>query len=379
MVYELYHPVEGGVQTWISEVAPRLATHHDITLLTTALRGDEPLVDSRVGLCRVGMNGILPSLHRRNQLSLFRSLWAARGAVWIRKHAAKYDLIYGHVQASELAGVLGAYPLRPVIWHYHGTNHEVLYELFGRKKALLYELFEHIGAKLPFDYCVTSDHYTEQIMLHHFGVNPERISTIWNGVDINKFRPLRSDPVKGLVVSARRLVYKNGIQFLISAMKTVLTNQPRAMLWIAGEGPMKTELMELVELLGLGKSVRFLGQISNKDMPELYNKAEVVVLPSIIEATAIGCLEAMACAKPVIATAVGGIPEVINEGAGFLVKYRQNPSFVDELAQIISLVLTNRQLARLVGEAARERATSLFTWDKTAKALDNLISHRYQQ
>lgn len=373
MVYEVYRPVEGGVQTWISEVIPRLLKNHKVTLLTTRLDGVMSNEHEKFDVHRLGVKGSFSSLLWKGYFTLLRCLWVALAARWIREHVSEYDLVYAHVQASELASVLGAYPLRPVVWHYHGTNHEVLYDLFSTKKAILYELFEHLGARLPFDSCVTSDEYTRNIMLRHFGTQATRIFTIRNGVDVNKFYPTDDLPTKGLIFCARRLVYKNGLQYLIPAMRQVIQQHPTAALWIAGDGPMRSYLEQLVKRLGLSKKVRFLGQVPNRDLPKLYSKAEVVVLPSMIEATSISCLEAMACGRPVLATAVGGVPEIISPGTGFLITFHPNESFINELGDKLSFILSNSELARSVGKAARQRVVSEFTWDITARSVDALL------
>jgi glycosyltransferase involved in cell wall biosynthesis len=371
MVFEVYRPIRGGIQTWISEVIPRLHDHH-VTLLTAKLDGEtEP--DDGVDIRRIGPDGVLSSLLGRGYFTLFRSLWVAQAAAWIRKHVAEYDAVYAHVQASEMAGMLGAYPLRPVIWHYHGTNHEILYELFNVGKAVSYELFEHVGANLPYSYCVTCDDYTKRIMINHFGVTTRRVVTIRNGIDSIRFHPLGNEPVEGSILSVRRLVYKNGLQYVIPAMKTVIRHHPQAVLNIAGDGPMKNELMDLVDRLGLADSVKFLGQVPDSALVPLYNQAEVVVLPSMIEGTPIGCLEAMACGRPVLATAVGGVPETVTSETGFLVSFRPDESFVEELAAKLSFILGNRELATKIGLTARKLVESRFTWDNTAHDVSKLL------
>jgi glycosyltransferase involved in cell wall biosynthesis len=371
MVFEVYRPIRGGIQTWISEVIPRLHDHQ-VTLLTSKLDG-EIQSDDGLDIRRIGLDGVFPALFGRGYFSLFRSLWVAQAATWIRKHIAEYDAVYAHVQASEMAGMLGAYPLRPVIWHYHGTNHEVLYELFNVGKAVSYELFEHVGAILPFTYCVTCDDYTRHMMIDHFGVTKRRVVTIRNGIDSTRFHPIGNEPVDGSILSVRRLVYKNGLQYLIPAMKAVIRHHPKAVLQIAGGGPMKNELMDLVDRLGLADSVKFLGQVPDNELVPLYNQAEVVVLPSMIEGTPIGCLEAMACGRPVLATAVGGVPETVTPETGFLVSFRPDESFVEELAAKLSFILDNRELATMIGLAARKRVESQFTWDKTAHEVSKLL------
>lgn len=373
MVFEVYYPVLGGIQTWISEVVPRL-TGHQVTLLTANLdasvHGFEVNYENPK-ICRIGKKAISSVLMRRGYYSLFRSLWIPQAAYWIRKHISNYDLVYAHVQASEVASIIGAYPTKPVIWHYHGTNHAAMYELFGVRKAILFEFFEHLGAKLPCDGCVTTDDYTKRLMLTHFRATRPTV-TIRNGIDANKFRPTHS-PVNGFIFTARRLVRKNGLQFLIPAMETVVRSHPRTQLSIAGDGPMKDELAAIITGLGLQDHVKLLGRVSHDELVRLYNDAEFVVLPSLTEGIPLTCLEAMACGRPVLATSVGGVPEIIAPRTGFLIPPQTGEGLIRELASQISLMLNDPEMTRRAGRAARGHVLARFTWEHTANSVNELL------
>jgi glycosyltransferase involved in cell wall biosynthesis len=134
-------------------------------------------------------------------------------------------------------------------------------------------------------------------------------------------------------------------------------------LYIAGSGPEENKLKELVKELNIEENVNFLGYISGIKKYSYYKSADVCVFPSIYEAFGIVLLEAMACGKPVVASNVGGIPFVVEEGKTGLLFESGN---VEDLADKIVTILKDEELREKMGEAGRERAKE-FTWDKIAE------------
>ena len=146
-----------------------------------------------------------------------------------------------------------------------------------------------------------------------------RSEVMTNAVDTDRFAPSatpRSGGRRRLVVP-RRLFPKNGVEYLVRAMPLiceVIDAEAR----VVGDGPERDRLTELAAELGVAERVEFLGARSNQEMPALLNDAEVVVIPSLMEATSIAALEAMACGVPVAASGVGGLPEIVDESVGAL-------------------------------------------------------------
>ena len=193
-------------------------------------------------------------------------------------------------------------------------------------------------------------------MLRKAGVAKEKIEFIANGVDLKRFHnaapKLRSElalgnaPVVGFV---GRLVSDKGGAFLIQAAKEVLTAHPAAKFVLVGGGPALEEWKALAGELGIGDRVIFAG--AREDMPEVYASFDVAVLPSLVEALPMCLLEAMASAKPVIATNIGAIPKVVqHEQTGLLLE----PGDVKALAAAIKKLLGDRELAKQLAENGRE-------------------------
>ncbi|MFQ5508910.1 MAG: glycosyltransferase family 4 protein [Leptospirillia bacterium] len=203
------------------------------------------------------------------------------------------------------------------------------------------------------------------------GYPSEHSLYIPNGVDVTRFHPgldpgtLRSRwgvPDGGAVVmAARRMVPKNGMTYLARAAAGFLDEKTRLVL--VGEGEELNEVRRYLDEGGVRDRTMLAGRVANPDMTAYYAASDVVVLPSLKEATSITGLEAMACGRPLVGSNVGGIPELIVDGeTGVLVP----PADPDALAEGIGRVLKNRELRRRMGELARSRVVREFSWEVIA-------------
>lgn len=178
--------------------------------------------------------------------------------------------------------------------------------------------------------------------------------------------PLPFDPPHFLCLG--RLVPDKGFATAIAAFALVLARFPHVRLAIAGDGPLRESLKEQVRALSLGESVHVIGPV--REVQTLLNQATVVVVSSRHnEGFGLVALEAAQMARPVIATRIGGLPEVVlDERTGLLVK-PDNPL---ELAQAMGRLLEDSNLAHSLGQAAYSRARFEFRWDRYVAAYDAL-------
>ena len=155
-----------------------------------------------------------------------------------------------------------------------------------------------------------------------------------------------------------RLVPYKGIEYLVRAFKDVGDEIKGVVLIIAGDGPLKNELKQLVGDLGLN-GVLFVS-VAEEDLPHYYAACDVFVLPSVTRQEAFGVvlLEAMACGKPVIATNVGGVSYVVGE-SGIIVE----PRNTEALSSAISKILSDNEFAKKLGGKARARVEDEFNLD----------------
>lgn len=215
------------------------------------------------------------------------------------------------------------------------------------------------------------------------GCPPKKVFVIPNGVDVERFQPrppnaalrarlnLPADaPLAGIVAALRP--EKNHELFLRVAAR-VLQNVPDARFLVIGDGPRRAMLEGLAADLGISQKVLFLG--TRSDIPELLALMDVHVLTSHMEANPVSILEAMACGKPIVAPRVGSIPETVVEGKhGFL-----SPAGDERhLAEQIVTLLSNRQLAKAMGQAARERVVAHYSLERMVYGYQDLITKIYQ-
>jgi len=209
-----------------------------------------------------------------------------------------------------------------------------------------------------------------------FGVQKEKTIFIPNGVDPQKFSPLidsseikKRHSLQGdlVVLCPRRLEPKNGVRYLVEALPAITKELNDVKFLFVGEGGYKTErktLEEKVRKYGLTNKVIFTGDIPNQEMPKYFAASDIVVLPSLIEATSIAGLEAMASGKALIGTSVGGIPQIIDDGLTGIIVPPRDP---EALSIAILKLLKDDELRIKMGLNARKKVEREFTWDKIAQ------------
>lgn len=209
-----------------------------------------------------------------------------------------------------------------------------------------------------------------------YNIPLDRIITIPPVIDDALFDvPLRSDSSQSdrpLLLYVGRLAPRKGVQFLVRAMPKIVERFPKINLTIVGRGSFEGYLRDLARELGMQDFITFLGFVERKELHKIYASAEVVALPSLFEGVPQVLFEAMAAGKPVIASAVQGIPEIIKHGfSGLLVK----PGSVSSIVNAVTLSLADRNLAKQLGRNARQTISK----DYTGKAIARKILAVYER
>ena len=205
-------------------------------------------------------------------------------------------------------------------------------------------------------------------------ISPDKTSFISNGVDIEKFNPdVGGDKIRDrynirldekIVLCPRRLEPKNGVYHFIKAIPHIIKEIGNVKYLIVGDGSEMNKLKEAVSKLKIANQVIFVGSVVNSEMPKYYAASDIVVLPSLKEATSIAGLEAMASGKPLVGTNVGGIPQIITEGETGILVPPKNP---EALGRAIVYLLTNNEKRIEIGLNARKRVETEFSWEVIAK------------
>ncbi|HIE52686.1 MAG TPA: glycosyltransferase [Armatimonadetes bacterium] len=274
-------------------------------------------------------------------------------------------LLHTHNSAPLFYGPLAAWRARtPVVVH---TQHSKLRPENEKLRRLTRWLSRRVSHFISDAGDVTQD------LVAQLGVPPEKVSTIPNGVDLEAFAPLpdraavRAElglpPDGPLVACVGRLVPVKDHPTLLRAWREVRKAVPTAHLLLIGAGPLQRELEGLARDLQVASSVHFLGQ--RNDVPQLLGLCEAAVLSSRSEGLSVALLEAMAARLPVVATRVGGNPEVVQAGeTGLLVP----PAEPAALAAALRELLQNPARAREMGAAGRARVEAQFSLERMVQA-----------
>ena len=217
----------------------------------------------------------------------------------------------------------------------------------------------------------------------NLGADPEKVLVLHNGVDLNRFKPapkLREETRKKLgihpheivILTVRRLVYKNGIDTLIEAAKIAIKKNSNIIFLAVGTGPDFNEVKAKIDQLGIGKNFKLAGFVSDENLPAYYNAADFFVLPSSSgEGLPLVGLEALSSGLPLVATDVGGIKEVMIKGYGKLVPPRNPEAMAESIIEFSNLQLSNLR------ETLRGIVEKRFSWDtnvdKMVKIYEELI------
>lgn len=184
-------------------------------------------------------------------------------------------------------------------------------------------------------------------------------TVVGNGVDANRFYP-NGESSDQYILFVGRLDYPKGVPDLIQAGKSIVESSETDLI-ITGKGPQRDQLEDLVRELEIEDNVTFTGYVPRDEQIRLYQNATAYVLPSHYEGLPTVLLEAMACGAPVIATKVGGCPEVIEDGVnGLLVA----PGDLSALSDAIETVVNDTELREQLGTNARQTIVDQYTWDK---------------
>jgi len=189
------------------------------------------------------------------------------------------------------------------------------------------------------------------------------IDIIFNGVDCRQFAPASrsfgSRPLR--LLSVCRLIGRKGIDDLIRALPAVKTSLGSVELTVAGAGNLKAGLSALAVSEGVAQDIKWLGAVDHDDLPEIYRRSDLFVLPSHFEGMSNALLEAMASGLPVVVTATGGADELI-DGNGLVVKAGDSAA----LGRAIVDILGDDDKSRVLGARSREIANG-FSWQNVAR------------
>jgi glycosyltransferase involved in cell wall biosynthesis len=200
------------------------------------------------------------------------------------------------------------------------------------------------------------------------GIADWRVVRIANGIDIARFETRAPTNRRRVITMVANLRPGKGHEVLLRAAARMLRRIPDLRFQIVGDGPRRAELEREAAALRVSAQVEFLGH--RADVPQILRDSDVFAFPSFMEASPNAVLEAMAAGLPIVATRVGGIPEVIeHERNGLLVE----PGDAEQLSRALELLLADGDLRRRLGAAGRAKAERRFDVRRNAEELQGLL------
>lgn len=343
----IVHLIDGNVDTAYFRA---IARAHDRSQFPVTIGSLEPAGSLQSAMCALGTRSFALGAHRRSQYgaAVLRLAALLRRERFVILHAHCFDATIVGLFAARLAGA-------EFVFTRHHSDHHV------RAGKRWHTRVDGWCARRARRVIAVSE-ATRRVMTEVEGVPRSRVRVIYNGME-----PLRV-PARETIAEVKqhlgigeqhvilmpgRLHEEKGHRVLFEAVGEVRERLAPCVVLLAGDGPDRAALESEVRSRNLSDLVRFLGQ--RGDMPELLSLASVVVAPSLAESFGFVVLEAMSVGRPVVASATGGIPEIVGDsGAAILVR----PNDPSALGAGIVEVLSNRERAVRMAEAGRGRATA---------------------
>ncbi|PZE20615.1 glycosyltransferase family 4 protein [Paenibacillus xerothermodurans] len=375
-------PHVGGMWQYVSTLKEGLERRGHVVDLFS-MTNSQYLLSSKQGLQQIKINSLVSTkfqqyFHRQwelidpwiKNLEISRSGFALAASYFgIRD----YDVIHAQdvFAARAFQRIAEGIPLVATI---HGSLYQELFSRqhdFGAIRRKYVHDLEHAGSKLS-DCAIMPSHWLANIFQEMYHLDSAQFTVIPNGLDIAAMRhkmmaddspptvaaaaPVKEDQM--IFICPARLVTEKGHRILLEALRTLGQQRQNWLCWIVGDGPLQDKLVAMAEDLSLQSHVQFLGNRS--DVPALLRKADAVVLPSLIDNCPYAILEAMAAGKPVVASAAGGIPEMIEDGCtGVLFPTGDSRA----LSEKLQFILSDRTVVDRMVRNAKQRLMQHHTLD----------------
>ena len=379
-VYRIFPALFGGISTVVYSITRELCKKNDVTIFTTDVYLNGKSIDKyRWGIVEPKVY-YFPVLFRASVGSNI-TVCGFKFVYCVKKMIRNFDVIHLHGYRTFQNIIVHHYAKRnniPYVFQAHGTLPRVI--PWRRLKWFYDTIF---GYQLLRDASkVIALSRVEAEQYRSMGVPKDKIAIIPNGIDLSEYAELPPKGVfkkkfnipedKKIILYLGRIHITKGIDFLVRAYAYLINEMhfKDAVLVIAGpdDGYLK-EVRELTDRLGVSKRVLFTGPLYGRDKLEAYVDSEFYVLPSRYETFPMTILEAYACGKPVIASNIGGLRELVDDGkTGLLIDVGD----VDQLAKAILSLLNNEMDIEEMGSIGRQYVKSNFSIEKVVEKLEKV-------
>ena len=355
----LYEPSSSGHGTHVVSLVKSLK--NDRYRITVVCPSSNVLTIER--LRRAGVTVVpLPISKLRNVRALLRLVRLLK--------REKVHIIHIHGQEAGIWGRIAAWIAGVPVVVYTPQTVDIRQKRFQG----LYYLIERLLASVT-DMLISVNEGDRLRLISEGIISPQKITTIYNGIEVRDFpvgvdigttkRNLGIESERPVVAQIGRLSEQKGPLFLLEAAAQISQVRPDVTFLMVGEGPLRAQIEAQAKELGLSNNLLLPGWRS--DVPAIMSCVDVVVLPSLWEGLPYVVLEAMASAKPVVATAVNGCRELVRHGqTGLLVP----PADSRALAEAVLTLLNDKETAVQMGEHARQLVEKSFSLDRMVGRVD---------
>ena len=355
---DFFLPHIGGVETFGGDLIPALqARGHEVTVVTSSHKADLPAFD-RVGSIPVHRFPMWRAL-RTNDL---RELVSIRQAVSVLKREVKPDITHLHFGATSYIHL----QTQAAVWTPTLTTVHALTQTSLTDTSLLRRIVQASQAVNA----VSVAGY--DLLRQAFPEAADRFSFVYYGLAtsaesaIEVIAPRFDEPV---ILCLGRLAPQKGFDLALKAFAQVEKALPRARLMIVGEGVEESSLKQLAVSLGIAEKVDFTGSVPPEQVYTVINKATMMLLPSRFEGLPLVALQAARMQRPIVSSAVDGLPElVVDQDSGLVLKHNDDR----ELAEAILSLMRDPPRAIGMGKALAERFEKCFGFDRCVSRYESL-------
>jgi len=295
---------------------------------------------------------------------------------WLAQHRAEFDLVHCHSPLT-----LAPRGKWPILSTFHtpmnvDLRHIEVVDARSLAAVAMRPFSTSIEKRL-----IASSHLISSVSaqtkreLLEYGLEDENVEVFWNGVDTKRFVPNTTDTESRTILYVGRLSYRKGLPDLLKCARIVLEKHPEWCFKVIGKGPLASLLKREARASGIPGTNFVLGGFVNRDQLILeYQKASLFVLPSHYEGMPTSLLEAMSCGLPVIATSVGGVLDLIQDGKNGLISPPGNPR---ALAMKICQAIEDENLRRSLSRNARSFVVNHFEWSRLADRFVEIVRSHF--
>ena len=361
--------IAGGLERYIYELTQQLVNNQD-----------------QINLCGID----LPNININNKFRLTNlcqsNLSTLHRLYSVRKNFKKINL--GNVDAINLHFALYSFPILdllpqeiPITFNFHGpwayesyTEGDSKISIFIKKILVEKRVYQRCNR-----FIVLSQAFSN-ILHQKYQIQKDKIHVIPGGVNIDKFQPdlsrLQAREKLGwyldrpIIFTSRRLIYRVGVDKLLTALAIIKPKVPEIWLGVAGSGNLKSALQKQVLELGLNNNVKFLGFLPDNQLSLAYQAADFTIFPSqSFEGFCLAILESLACGTPVICTPIGGMPEILKSFSPDLITASSTAK--DIASKLLQIFLGEIPIPSR--KSCRQYAVDKFDWCKIAKQVRKVI------